>query len=160
MRLFDFDWMQEWWDSYLWKNIQQRLKPIREEKLRIVEDRLWIDTITRPNLETCDISDTSSILRFLARENLDCAFNCEPDTSPWRVDELCDIILWNISSGKYIHIIPHENTDLAAKEKGWSDMFWYFEVWIKDTPQPQTHRISAISRFTSFYLQTLWSSPQ
>ena len=160
MWLFTFDWTEAWWDSYLWSNIQQRLRPLREEKLRIVQGRLWIDTISRPSLETCEISDTSSILRFLARENLDCAFNCEPDTSPSRVEELCDIILWTIPPEKHIHIIPHENTETAAREKSWSDMFWYFEVWIKDIPQQQTYRISAISRFTLFYLQTLWSSPQ
>ena len=158
MWLFRFDWDPTWWNQYLWSSIQKRLKPLREEKLSIVEDRLWIDSISRPSIETCDISDTNSILWFLARENLDCAFNCEPDTPESRVQELCDIILWTISSGKHIHIIPHENTETAAKDKSWSDMFWYFEVWIRDTPQNQSHKISAISRFKSFFLQALWSS--
>lgn len=160
MWLFNFDWTQEWWDVYLWKNIQQRLKPLREEKNRIVKERLWIDIISRPHIGTCDIDDTGSIYIFLAKENLDCAFHCEPDTPISRVEELCDIILWNISSGKYIHIIPHENTESAAREKDWSDMFWYFEVWIKDTQQAHSHKILAISRFKSFFLQTLWSSHQ
>jgi hypothetical protein len=160
MWLFTFDWESIWWESYLWKNIQQRLRPLREEKLRIVQDRLWIDTISRPNSETCDISDTNSILRFLARENLDCAFNCEPDTSPSRALELCNIILWTIPSGKYIHIIPHENTETAAREKRWSDMFWYFEVWIRDFPQKEIELQNSLTRFKIFFHQTIWSSPQ
>lgn len=158
MWLFTFDWAETWWDNYLWRNIQKRLKSLREEKLQIVKKQLWIETISRPSIETCDVSDTSSILWFLARENLDCAFNCDPDTQALRVQELCDIITGNIPNGKHIHIIPHENTETAARDKSWSGMFWYFEVWIRDTPQNQSHKISALSRFKSFFLQALWSS--
>lgn len=158
MWLFNFDGADTWWDSYLWNSIQRRLKPLREEKLRIVQERLWLDTISRPEITSCDAKDIVSIYRFLARENLDCAFNCDPDTSAERVGELCDIILWALPSNKHIHIIPHENTESAAKEKGWSDMLGYFEVWIKDDPQVQSSRVSAVNRFTTFFIQALWSS--
>lgn len=156
MWLFDFNWREDWWNSYLWSNIQQRLKPLQEEKLGIVKKRLWIDEISRPDISDCDIHDTESVYRFLARENLDCAFHCEPDTPTARVEELCDIILWNISSGKHIHIIPHENTESAAREKWWSDMFGYFEVWIRNIPQVESHTSIAINRFKSFFLQIPW----
>jgi hypothetical protein len=158
MWLFNFEWVDTWWDQYLWRKIQQRLKPLREEKLEIVKTKLWIEKISRPSIETCDISDTDSIIRFLARENLDCAFNCEPDTPPSRVLELCMIITWAIPSGTHTHIVPHENTETAAREKSWSDMFWYFEVWMRDTPQTENAKLSAINRFKIFYLQVLWSS--
>jgi hypothetical protein len=159
MWLFTLDWwVKSEWEWYLWTSIQHRLKLLREEKLEIVKTKLWIEKISRPSIDICDISDTDSIMRFLARENLDCAFNCEPDTPPSRVLELCMIITWAIPSGTHIHIVPHENTDTAARDKNWSDMFWYFEVWTKDSPQPHSQRISAINRFKVFYLQTLWSS--
>ncbi len=158
MWLFNFEWVDTWWDQYLWRKIQQRLKPLREEKLEIVKTKLWIEKISRPSIETCDISDTDSIIRFLARENLDCAFNCEPDTPPSRVLELCMIITWVIPSGTHTHIVPHENTETAAREKSWSDMFWYFEVWMRDTPQTENAKLTAINRFKTFYIQALWSS--
>lgn len=158
MWLFTFDWIDTWWDQYLWRKIQQRLKLLREEKLWIVKKQFWLDTISRPSIDTCDISDTDSIIRFLAQENLDCAFNCEPDTPVSRVQELCDIILWRIPPDKHIHIVPHENTDTAAKDKSWSDMFWYFEIWLREDSQDNTYQLSAINRFKSFFIQALWSS--
>lgn len=158
MWLFTFDWVGTGWEWYLWTNIQKRLKPLRKEKLEIVKTKLWIEAISRPSIDTCDISDTDSIIRFLARENLDCAFNCEPDTPTSRILELCTIIRWDISNDEYIHIIPHENTETAAKEKSWLDMFWYFEVWMRDAPQIETTKLSAINRFKTFYIQALWSS--
>lgn len=158
MWLFTFDWADIWWEWYLWVSIQQRLKPLREEKLQIVKEQLWIDTISRPDIEICDISDTDSSIRFLARENLDCAFHCEPDTSTERVKELCIIISWSVPNWKYVHIIPHSNTELAAREKWWSDMFGYFEVWIREKPQLESDLQASLTRFRTFYIQAIWSS--
>jgi hypothetical protein len=96
---------------------------LKETKLAIVTKELQITTIERPPLSLCSIDDEQSIFSFLARENLDCAFHCEPDTSAERVNELCHIINNEIPKDCYIHIIPHENTEIAARNTSPSDMF-------------------------------------
>jgi hypothetical protein len=108
---------------YLGSVVQRRLKPLKENKLAIVVEKLQIKTVERPPLSLCNIDDEQSIFSFLARENLDCAFHCEPDTSVERVDELCNIINNKIPKDCYIHIVPHENTETAARDTSPSDMF-------------------------------------
>jgi hypothetical protein len=145
-------------DWYLGSVVQNRLKPLKEKKLAIVAEKLQIVTIERPSVSVCNIDDEKSIFSFLARENLDCAFHCEPDTSEVRVSELCDIIKNDIPKDWYIHITIHPNIDTATQEKSASDMFWYFEVWIKDTQQDIQERYQAITRFKTFFIQTKqWS---
>jgi hypothetical protein len=53
--------------------------------------------ITRPDLGLCDIRDDGSIIKFMAREQLDCEFNCPPYGSSERVTELLKILLGDIS---------------------------------------------------------------
>ncbi len=53
---------------------------------------LGIIAIKRPELESCDPLDISSIYGYIARENLECAIYCDPQTPVVEVARLCQIV--------------------------------------------------------------------
>ena len=139
--------------DYLWKTIQAN----KLIKLGIVSRMLGILEIRRPDLSICDTGDTSSILSFIARENLDCAFHCEPDTEWLRVEELCKIALWKYEKGFHPHIILHPNADKAIGEKSAHDMLPYFEVFLRETVQEKEEQEKLLIRFKEFFIRVnIW----
>ena len=75
--------------------------------MSIVSRMLGILDIKRPSLIQCDINKLASVFSYIARENIDCAFHCEPDTDSQKVRELCTIATGEISTEMYVHLSLH-----------------------------------------------------
>ena len=138
------------------KKHQELLAVLGEHKTKLIQERLGIERkhLTRPSLDLCDITDHVSIFSFVARENLECAFCCEPDTSMERTSDICDIIQNTIPQGKFVHLDFHHNTDRAIESgKKPYDLLAYAEVWLKEEPQDPAIQTKNIDRFIQFFTE-------
>ena len=135
-----------WW--YLWTSVQR----LKLQKTKKIHEMLGIIAIKRPELDTCNTLDIRSIYSYIARENLECAIYCDPETPVLHVEQLCRIANWALKEWEYIHISRHPNYTKAINELGKSprDLLAYFEVNIWEIVQDT---IAANSHITEFRKQ-------
>ena len=135
--------ISEWW--YLGSSVQ-RIKLLKTKK---IHEMLGILSIKRPELDICDPLDIRSIQSYIARENLECAIYCDPETPVVQVERLCRIANWNIEPWEYIYISRHPNYAKALNElnKSPRDLLAYFEVNIWNTEQDTLIADSHIEEF-------------
>jgi hypothetical protein len=67
------------------------LTNLARTKRMLVLDLLDMKDIVRPDISTLDISSERSIEVFIARDNIECAFLCDPSKSVKHVEMLCRI---------------------------------------------------------------------
>lgn len=138
--------VSEWW--YLGSSVQR----LKLQKTKKIHEMLGIIAIKRPELDTCDPLNIWSIYSYIARENLECAIYCDPETPLVQVEQLCQIASWVIREWEYIHISRHPNYTKAINElkKTPRDLLAYFEVNIWEIVQDT---ITADSHITEFRKQ-------
>ena len=143
---------------------EENLDQLQKNKREIIENLLWKSFhIARPNPDEIDIWNIDSIFQFIAKENLECAFFCDPNTKEWTVENLWNIIAWNIPLWKYIHISLHSNYSHAKNinKKPYNYLFAYFEVMLHDFAQTESERMNYINEFIFVYQShKAWSSNQ
>jgi hypothetical protein len=160
-----FTWLSDTFETeitesemYLWE-ASTRLK---REKQSVVAELLWWEyPIMRPNPLELDTECTASIFRFVAAENLECAFHCDPQTDTETVRNLARIMAWKISEWEHVHIAIHPNYHKAKTEdrKPYENLLAYFEVKLCDLPQTEVESIALLSEFRKIHNATLqWLS--
>lgn len=157
-------------ENSLWEivPILQTIRPEISELLKEKQNRVATllsnnYIIQRPDMSMIDIAEIETIYSFIARENMECAFMCDPDTSPEIAEWLAQIIARCIPDNQHVHITLHENYAMAkdAKKLPYKDLLAYFEVRLS----PASQDISILERnreeFISVYqLAQKWSSNQ
>jgi hypothetical protein len=130
--------------NYLGSNVQA----LRLKKSAVVFKMLWIGPIQRPDPNTCDINSPDSIFSYIARENLECAFLCEPETSVERVTELCKIAKGTLWDKEYIHLTLHsEYADALSQNKSPHELIAYFQAHIHLLPQDKNILNTQVAEF-------------
>ncbi len=116
--------------GYLGSSVQR----LKLQKTKKIHEMLGILSIKRPELSTCNPLDLSSIHRYIARENLECAIYCDPETPIVQVEKLCHIAIWDIKEWEYIHVSIHPNYQKVVNEwkKTPRNLLAYFEVDISN----------------------------
>ncbi len=162
-----FTWLSEKFESaitepeaYLWK-VSTRLKL---EKQAVVAELLGTDyPIMRPNPLELDAEHMDSILRFVAAENLECAFHCDPQTDAETVRSLARIMAGRISEWEHVHIAIHPNYQKAKTEdrKPYENLLAYFKVKLCNLPQAEVESIALLNEFRKIHNAALqWLSHQ
>ena len=134
-------------------NLGQLVQANRLNTMSIVSRMLGILDIKRPSLSQCSIDTTSSIFSYIARENIDCAFHCEPDTNGQKVRELCTIAMGELGADMYVHLSLHPESELVIREKSAHDMLPYFEVSLSDQPQNSEVQVILLEQFKQLFIQ-------
>ena len=140
--------------SYLW----EMNKILRDEKRAIVNNILGEEYIVeRPDSDQDITWDITAVYSFIARENLECAFFCDPNTSIETVNDLCLIISRTIPEWQHVHITIHTNYQKVKTEwrNSSTDLLAYFEVTLKSEIQDEIEQKNNITEFINIYTQWL-----
>ncbi|MDD2745659.1 MAG: hypothetical protein PHU93_03930 [Candidatus Gracilibacteria bacterium] len=125
---------------------------LRTKKQRIVTEILGGEyAIKRPDIVSIDLTDSEAIFRFIAMENLECAFHCDPLTGVKMVADLSHIIAGTLPQDKEIHISLHHNYLVAKIDKPPSYLLAYFEVHVEEIAQDPEISGPILQEFRSIY---------
>jgi hypothetical protein len=139
---------EEWAKNEIEKKIHHEEKTQKEQFL---EKYFGMDveaTQNRPDIKNIDLNDENAIFRFIALQNLACAFSCCIDTTtPYRIEEIGKIFQGK-NDGKFVHftIYPSPKWE-AIKLQNPKEALAYFEVYLKDSPQNDAEKSEIMSQF-------------
>lgn len=91
-------------DESLGEYIGSAIKDLARAKKKLVQEKLNMRNITHPDISTLDLQDEESIQRFIALENIECAFMCDPAKSVEHLAMLCKIVKSELVEGEHVEI--------------------------------------------------------
>ncbi len=156
------EWEEPSSGAYLWQRVQSdklRLAPVIESELcnkvkqlqsakkRMILERLWTRNYEHPSFNTLDLSDESSIHRFLARENIKCALICDPFQPLTQLEMLCEIINDTYDRNLFhVHIsIFRWYPEAKARGDSKEDLVTYFKVNLVSVEQNEDEKRQVIN---------------
>lgn len=139
------------------------LENMRAEKAKILMKEFGLTTEAvknRPSVDSINPDDEAEIIRYIARQNLSCAFSCCADKeTEKRVQELADIFHGKIPAGKYPHLslwerendpnYPAEWAEIKENDPNYASQ--YFEIHLKEEPQNEAEKQKFLAEFKEIY---------
>lgn len=141
----------------------QALENMRREKAEILIQEFGLTTDKakiRPAVDTINPDNEAEIVKYVARQNLACAFSCCADSeTPARVAELAKIFNEKIPAGQYPHFDLWERENdpnypaewAATKQNDPNYASQYFEIHLRDTPQNEAEKAKFLAEFREIY---------